>query len=229
MVAASAGVVRSQPNADTVLVDSGTSVSYSFAARPGFSHLLVKLDGQAVSANGSFIATGTHTLLAAADTAVSLSTQDSAVVVAARGMLTGSNEYAAYQTFRAKADSLTAVLGSSAANEAMRRIMAESFDPVRDAPALASVLRTVAESLSVEQAVAAAGFQARTPSLNPPNEVVFLYVNGILTPDDDYRSTRDGAAMDLVGAAGFTDATRFAVGGFYNPSTKLLSSQMLTA
>jgi len=228
LVTRSPGVARNAPGSDSLVVDSGTAVTYSFSSASGYRNLLVTLNDQEVAPSGSFAAVRASRLLAVADSVVTLQASDSGLLAASRALARAADPYQAYQAYQALSESLRTAVGATVAAHRLRVAIAEALDPVLDAPALASLARIVAESMSVRPAA------QRVPRLPPAaadarDQVVFLYVNGISDESYKFEITQDGRIKDMVAAAGFSDPALYAVSGFYNPTTKFLSSEMLAA
>lgn len=211
--------VRGNPGGmDSLVVDSGTALAYSYAPMPGFGNLSVRLDGQDVSPTGTFEVHGRQVLEAIADSLLILGAADSAIVQAARAIRATANPYAAYLTFQGVIDSLIEDLGYAAAADRVAAIEAASFDPVQDSPLLAAILRDVAESTVAGRFGDVHKTSGSTGAGNIV-EVVFLFVNGIWTSPRSYQSTLGGTITGLVSAAGFTDQAKYAVGASITRAT----------
>lgn len=216
LVVTSPGVIGVSPVGDSLVTDSGTSISYSFELSSGYTNLYVTLDSQPVGAKGALVAVGRKTLRASADTVLFLSSGDSSIIRASRSILSSSNPYAAYLGYQRLADSLRAVVGITAADERLRLLETQTFDPVQDAYPLATALRAVVESLSVS----GASLQPTAPKSEAVSaySTVFIYVNGIWTFRDGFNSTVENVVKPLVATAGFSDPSKYLTTGFYNPT-----------
>ena len=220
------GISGTPAGSDSIMVDSGEVVSYSYNAATRFRNPTVLLDGASVALSGQFVAVHRHVLSATADSEI-VAPSDSGMLRTSRALLTAADPYAAYLQFEQQADSLRAVVGDMQAIERLRAIEVQSFDPVRDAAAVATAIHAIAESLWASGTSRAVMRRTRLEGSVP--EVVFVYVNGINTSLSDFLATETGAAATLVSVAGFTDAAKYNVAGFYNPSVRTLSLANLAA
>ncbi|HTS89935.1 MAG TPA: Ig-like domain-containing protein, partial [Gemmatimonadales bacterium] len=214
---------------DSLEVDSGTVISYSFGVAPSYDDLVALLDNTTVSPTGSFVATTSHVLVVAADSVIALQPQDSSLLHSARAIISSGNPYEAYLAYEQNLSTLRTQLGDSAARDMQRKALAKGFDPVGDAPSLANATRVIAESLGRRST----GSQAATRKVRvqsatlPPNGVAFVYVNGINTALDafDYEVNE---ISGLVWDAGYSDPNQYLLDYYWNPDVLKLSSQSIS-
>ncbi|HXE60280.1 MAG TPA: hypothetical protein VN607_06215 [Gemmatimonadaceae bacterium] len=193
--------VRGFPNASDSLWAYGTKVRYGFLPAPGYENVVVRVDGMPALPIGLVVTDTEHVLTVTADRRVVLRSAALRLYGQARRLLTSSDPMAAYQAYLDAADAYAASLSRSH-EEAMRDLQDVeflAFDPIRDSAALrrldaaldgqvfevgatsvggagASQLGAGLRSAGRAGALDAAG---ATDSVEP---TVFLYINGIATP-----------------------------------------------
>lgn len=132
------GVITTPGNLDRAYA-VGAAVSYSFAAAPGYTHLLVALDDSLVSDTGTVVMGASHVLWAAADVDVTLPPPTDPLVVELRGLLSAADPVSTYQQIL---DDVGALFNAVGPQEASRRVKLAglvAYDPIRDSSALIRV------------------------------------------------------------------------------------------
>jgi uncharacterized protein YjdB len=190
--------VRGIPGASDSLWSYGSRVPYAFLPAPGYENVVVRVDGMPALPIGLVVTDTEHVLTVTADRHVVLSPAALPLYGQARRVLTAADPAVAYQAYL---DAAQAYVESPARShdEAMRDLRDVeflAFDPIRDSAALrkldgalngmvfdvgdsgtsAGGLGTSAKSM---RRVAALDAVAPTDSTE---RTVFLYVNGIATP-----------------------------------------------
>ncbi|MFN2533424.1 MAG: hypothetical protein ABR555_19235 [Pyrinomonadaceae bacterium] len=130
--------VTGQPSA-TQSVQAGATVNYDFKPATGYGHLVVRLDGADVPANGTVMMSTDHTLAASVDSLISLNVVDSAAIGAARQLLTAADPSRTLASLLEASWLDASLRGVAAASTTLDRVRAAGFDQENDAVALAGV------------------------------------------------------------------------------------------
>ncbi len=227
------GVIASGAARDSAYAE-GSVVPYSFAAAPGYTHVLVLLDDSLVPASGSVTMGSGHLLWAAADVDVALPGADDPWVVELRSLLTAADPVVRYQQILNDVGSLYDAVGTEEAGRRIRLAGLVAYDLIRDSAAIVRVDRALALHEFVlggsaygggggggvtiaNRAPAGAGRDVApglgcTPQRPPevpgtaePTRVV--YVNGINTAPDEAARTAHALRCQLLADGQLTGST----------------------
>jgi hypothetical protein len=207
-VALSAGVTSNLPSGESDRTE-GEVVQYSFAPRVGYRNLRVVLDGIAVPTDSQLTMDRAHWIVASADPLVSLTVNDSMVIRDVSAVAQTRNPEALRNVLQRLADSLVAVSPNDAASS-FEGFLARALVPERDAGVLAAALQLPSAS-SMQNAL------TEDADVTQPRTKL-VYVNGVLTTQQEFDLTWKGALAPLAQRRGLTPTAHFDVGGFYNIS-----------
>jgi len=218
-VAMTNGVVSAIPAGKTTKA-RGSTLSYSFQAATGFRNVLVLLDGTAVPANGSVTFNKTRTLVAAADSILPQSTSEVALSASISSIAALRDGARLQQSLQEILDSL---LNSQTESDPVKRYqlaLASSLVPERDASLLNSL--TSPNSALRERS------SSRNITSNAEDEAhtVFLYVNGIWSPEFNARLVSRGAVTPLARRRGLGEAQGFAFSYVWNRTASEQSQEV---
>ncbi len=234
------GVVAVGVGGDTVY-PVGSTVSYSFAAAPGYTHVLVLLDDSLVPATGSVTMGRGHVLWAAADVDVVLPSESDGWVVELRSLLTAPDPVARYQQILDDAGLLFDAVGPASASRRLRLAGLVAYDLIRDSAAIVRVDSalalhefvlgggeyggtgggvTIADRAPVgavrDVAVGAPCTPQRQPEVPGTAEPTrIVYVNGIWTGFDAATRTDDLLKCAMI-QNGQLQSSRYELTKFYN-------------
>ncbi len=124
------GISGSVPAGD-LAVAPGTRVRYGFAAKAGYRHLRVVIDGQMADDSGTITMDRAHWVTASADTVIVLDATEQAVATRLRGVLTSATPRTEWRAYQSAVDQAGVAWGDQAAGH-FARIEAATIDPVRD-------------------------------------------------------------------------------------------------
>ncbi|MGH7650100.1 MAG: Ig-like domain-containing protein [Gemmatimonadaceae bacterium] len=227
--------VRGIPGASDSLRSYGSRVPYAFLPAPGYENVAVRVDGMPVMPIGLVVTDTEHVLTVTADRHVVLSPAALPLYGQARRVLTAADPVVAYQAYLDAADEYVES-PSRIHDEAMRDLRDVeflAFDPIRDSAALrkldgaldgmvfgvgdssnnAGGLGAAAKSMRRVGALDAAAVTDST------ERTVFLYVNGIATPQfgpEGAAATRAELRSIVAEVPRFANARSSHVQYFYN-------------
>jgi hypothetical protein len=190
--------VRGAPGASDSLWSYGSRVPYAFAPAPGYENVMVRVDGMAALPVGLVVTDTEHILTVTADRRVVLNSSALPLYQRARAVLSAAEPVGAYEAYLDMASGYVAssARGVDAATQDVRDVEFLAFDPIRDSAALRKVDAALAGHVftvdSAGGATVSASRQSRTRSVlrgldatgeqDSTEKTVFLYVNGIATP-----------------------------------------------
>lgn len=160
---------------------SGERVSYSFALEPGFTNLIVRLDGVEAAPAGSVTMDTDRVLAATADSASALGSVDSIAISAARTILTADDPRRVLASLYQNAWNDERIRGTGAAAQTVSNVAAHSFVSA-DFSALGVVherLRGQVFDIDLPEAPSLSA----AASVSDPAALPFtlIYINGMLT------------------------------------------------
>ena len=227
--------VRGMPGAGDSLWSYGARVPYAFAPAPGYENVMVRVDGMPAPPAGLVITDTEHVLTVTADRRVVLNKGALPLYQQARAVLSAADPVAAYQAYLDVASAYVAssARGVDSAMQDVRDVEFVAFDPIRDSAALRKLDGALAGHVltvdSVGGAKIGAARQGRTRTVlrgldvasnaDSTERTVFLYVNGIATPQFGPQGAV-ATQLELRAIASeiplFQDRQRFQVRLFYN-------------
>ncbi|HTL94393.1 MAG TPA: Ig-like domain-containing protein [Gemmatimonadaceae bacterium] len=227
--------VRGPLGASDSLWSYGSRVPYAFAPAPGYENVMVRVDGMAALPVGLVVTDTEHILTVTADRRVVLNSSALPLYQRARAVLSAAEPVGAYQAYLDMASGyvVSSARGVDAATQDVRDVEFLAFDPIRDSAALRKVDAALAGHVftvdSGGGATVSASRQSRTRSVlrgldatgeqDSSEKTVFLYVNGIATPQFGPQgafATRLYLNSIVAEIPLFRDQTRFNVRLFYN-------------
>lgn len=227
-----AGVLGT-PLGDSVVVDSGQTVAYSFRSEEGFGPISVMVDGSPAPAAGTLLITTRRGLAAGATRIIVGTRADSGLASAARAVTANGDPVKSLSFLIASYDSLARVLDGAGVGEKLQQISALAFDStismdmLRSADAaLAGRLFTIPTSSATVQSSRVSTLRLATG--RPPTvPLTVLYVNGIFTSHDDYATgiiatgvlAKSVPTSDVIGIEGIYAPT---MGMFYSDQKNCL-------
>src|SRR5690348_15587682 len=227
--------VRGAPGASDSLWSYGSRVPYAFAPAPGYENVMVRVDGMPAPPAGLVITDTDHVLTVTADRRVVLNKGALPLYQQARALLSALDPVAAYQAYLDLASAYveSSARGVDSAMQDVRDVEFVAFDPIRDSAALRKLDGALAGHVftvdSVGGAKIGAARQGRTRTVlrgldvasnaDSTERTVFLYVNGIATPQFGPQGAV-ATQLELRAIASeiplFQDRQRFQVRLFYN-------------
>ncbi|HKT10089.1 MAG TPA: hypothetical protein VJR24_19460, partial [Gemmatimonadaceae bacterium] len=190
--------VRGMPGASDSLWSYGSRVPYAFAPVPGYENVLVRVDGMPAPAAGLVVTDTEHVLTVTADRHVVLNISAQPLYDRARAVLSAADPVGAYQAYLDLASGYveSSARGTEAAIQDVRDVEFLAFDPIRDSVALRKVDGALAGhvfGINSAQGASVSGARIRkargmlrgldaTSGEDSTERTVFLYVNGIATP-----------------------------------------------
>ena len=186
-VAASHGVIVSLPVGSRP-IEHGAVVSYQFTASPGYEALVVQLDGHPVSLNGTFTVSGSHRLIATADSIATSADFESTATSLWKDLVARPDDPASSRTLLQRRVALL-FKWSAVDVEALTRLgMVRLATGFQDISAMRRIL-TRADSMQAAAIQASGGVQTvsnisavvRSNAVATEARVGIIYVNGMLS------------------------------------------------
>lgn len=232
----------------------GSVVRYSFSAAPGYTRVMVLLDGRLAPSSGTVTMGSGHVLWAAADVDVALPSESDSWVVELRGLLTADDPVSRYQELLDHAGVLFDAVGPEEAGRRLRLAGLVAYDLIRDSAAIVRVdsalalhefvlgrseyggsggggvtIANRAPGASREVAPGLGCAPQRPPEVAgtaEPTRVV--YVNGIRTSFEEALTSSRQLDCELK-KAGQVSSSAVEVDRFYNRSWAMQLSQAIRA
>lgn len=227
--------VHGVPAASDSLWAYGSRVAYTFVPAPGYENVMVRVDGMAAPPAGLVVMDTEHVLTVTTDRRVVLSSGALPLYHRARALLSSADPVEAYQAYLDMASKYveSSARGVDSAVQDVRDVEFLAFDPIRDSVALRKLDGALAghvftvDSTSGSSAAAARAGRVRgvvrgldaANTADSTERTVFLYVNGIATPQFGPQgafATRFYLKSIVAEVPLFRDQTRFNVRLFYN-------------
>ncbi|MEQ9570312.1 MAG: Ig-like domain-containing protein, partial [Longimicrobiales bacterium] len=211
------------PGAGTVALPSGTLVDYSFTPKAGFDRIRVRRDTLDLPAAGSFELTSDATLFVTADTLLTVTSANAAVVEALRRVLVDPTPMAAYRHLQGVLDDLFTSMSHDDAHRELATARVLAIKSEDDIAALRAAMLEIGDSLQAleEDALLVAperqGDSSRAPT-------TFIYVNGIYTDPFEASTTIRYYLEPVLAEAGYGDRRDFPVRRAWNQSSKEVSN-----
>lgn len=185
--------VLGNPVDDSVVVDSGQTVAYSFHPDTGFGVISVVVDGSPAPASGTLLMKMRRVLAVGTTRNVVGTHADSSLANSARAVVTSVDPVRSLGSLIASYDSLVRALGSVGAAEKIQQIRALAYDSTvsidvlrRADAALAGHVFVIPQTTSAVQASRSSSqLAAAVPATVP---VTVLFSNGIFTSNQDFAA-----------------------------------------
>lgn len=181
--------VTGTPTADSVLVDSGRTVQYSFQAATGYAPVTVILDGQPVSPAGTIVVNRRRGLAVGTTQVPAGSTRDTSAANTTRSVVTSSDPVSATDQLLTALNTAAGNLTDSAAIATIERIQALAYDSTLSFNARSTADSTLAGKVFQSPLVASpAGHSALLASATTDAAVPLslLFVNGVQVSPEEF-------------------------------------------
>jgi hypothetical protein len=201
--------VSGSPNAGEHSYAPGAIVNYNFTAAAGYNNVGVLIDGIVAPASGSITMSTSHILIASADSVVTVSSGDQALVQSARAVLTSSNPVNAYQSYLEDLRDAFESVDASATAERLSAIEFLAENPLAD----------TADMRRVDQALAGRIFTVDSSHVSDSTAeaTTILYVNGIFNFSDGAARNTSQQLKSVLTEDTIFRLPSIGISHYYNP------------
>ncbi|HEY7877879.1 MAG TPA: hypothetical protein VIC55_06625, partial [Gemmatimonadaceae bacterium] len=192
--------VNGTPLAGDSLWPNGATVRYAFTAAAGYENVLARLDGQPAPASGTVVTDREHILSVTADRRPTVAATAMPLYQTARALLTAGDPVAAFQSYLDDVGTYVDAHDPDTALRQLQDVEYLAFDPIRDSVSLTRLDAALAGHefvIGADSSASAVGTSPNrgvthdrgtmhaldaTSALDSLERTMFLYVNGIWTP-----------------------------------------------